>query len=126
MELSVSILIASDRVDTLLPDCLRSLAAQEGGPAFEVVVCSGQAPREDGLRFPVRWAPAESRNPSHRRNLAARQSQGRILGFLDDDAMAESGWLAAGSAAIASAAGANTSAIPRTRNRAASKRSFTS
>ncbi len=103
MEPEISVLIASDRVDTLLPECLRSLAAQVGAPPFEAVVCSGRAPQIRGLPFDCLWLAVESRNPAVRRNRAAAQARGRVLAFLDDDAAAEAGWLAAGAAAIASA-----------------------
>lgn len=103
MEPAVSVLIASDRVDTLLPACLRSLEAQASGPALEAVVASSQAPPALGLRMPVRWVRVDSRNPAHRRNRAASDARGAILAFLDDDATAEPGWLEAGARAIESA-----------------------
>ena len=46
MDPSVSVVIASERVRTLLPDCLRSLAASAGAPPFEVLVASAD---EDGV-----------------------------------------------------------------------------
>ena len=103
VEPAVSVLIASDRVETLLPECLRSLDGQRGGPEFEAVVCSAQPPAVDGLAFPVRWIRADARNPARRRNAAAREARGSVLAFLDDDATAEPGWLAAGAAACAEA-----------------------
>lgn len=103
MDSAVSVLIASDRVDTLLHECLWSLEAQSPAPPLEAVVASAEAPRTDGLRFPVRWVSVASRNPAHRRNRAAAEARGTVLAFLDDDAEAEPGWLAAGAAATASA-----------------------
>ncbi len=93
---NVSILIASERVDTLLPECLRSLAEQAGAPEFEVVVASARPPRADSFRFPVRWVEVGELNPSRRRNRAAVDARAPVLAFLDDDAAAEPGWLAAG------------------------------
>jgi GT2 family glycosyltransferase len=102
MDPEVSVVIASERVRTLLPECLRSLAASQGAPSFEVLVASAEEPeaRERAWSFPVAWIPAASRNPGHRRNLAAARARGRSLAFIDDDAAAEPGWLAAGAAAL--------------------------
>lgn len=103
MEPTVSVLIASDRVDTLLPACLRSLEEQWGAASLEAVVASAEEPKGAEWSVPVRWVRVESRNPAQRRNRAADCARGRILAFLDDDATAERGWLDAGTAAIASA-----------------------
>jgi glycosyltransferase involved in cell wall biosynthesis len=102
-EPDVSVVVASDRVGTLLPDCLRALEGGSGTPAFEAVVASAEEPDVGGLGFPVRWIHVEERNPSVRRNRAAAAARGSVLAFLDDDAVAEPGWLAAGAAATASA-----------------------
>lgn len=97
----MSVLIASERVEEALPACLASLASQREAPAFEVVVASGipppLAPRE---AFALRWVAAEDPNPARRRNLAARAARSSLLAFLDDDATAEPGWLAAGARAL--------------------------
>ncbi len=103
MDIAVSVLIASDRVRTLLPECLRSLGEARGGAEFEAIVCSAEAPAVDGLPFPVRWVKADDRNPARRRNAAAREARGRTLAFLDDDATAEPGWVAAGARACEAA-----------------------
>ena len=100
MEPEVSVVIASERVRTLLPECLRSLAASAGAPPFEVLVASAEAPEAAPWPFPVTWIEAASRNPGHRRNLAAAKAQGPALAFIDDDAVAEPGWLAAGASAL--------------------------
>jgi len=103
MEPAVSVLIASDRVDTLLPACLRSIEAQTDGPACEAIVASSRKPPAGASGMPVRWVRVDSRNPALRRNRAAAQARAPILAFLDDDAAAEPGWLAAGVRALASA-----------------------
>jgi glycosyltransferase involved in cell wall biosynthesis len=102
VEPEVSVLIASDRVRTLLPECLRSLQqdARGGGPTLEVVVCSNEAPAVDGFSIPVRWAAADAGNPARRRNTAAGAARGSLFAFLDDDATVEPGWLAAGASAL--------------------------
>ena len=97
----VSVLIASDRVADSLPECLASLAAQSAAPSFEVVVASSTAPQPVAdCSFPLRWIEVSDRNPAHRRNRAAREAQAESLAFLDDDAVAEPGWLAAGASAL--------------------------
>lgn len=100
----VSVVIASDRVEGSLAECLRSLERQGRAPSFEVLVASTSPPRSSPpVPFPLEWVPVESRNPAVRRNLAARRSRGEVLAFLDDDAEAEPGWLEAGARAVESA-----------------------
>ena len=97
MSPAVSVVIASDRVNGSLRDCLTSLERQEGAPPFEVLVASSSAPAPPAAgRFSLEWIRAEDRNPAARRNLAARRAKGAILAFVDDDAQAEPGWIAAG------------------------------
>ena len=103
VELAVSVVIASERVRTLLPECLSSLERQQAAPAFEVLVVSAEPPESEGIRFPLRWIRDEGRNPSRRRNRAAREARGRCLAFVDDDAAPEPSWVAAGAAALGSA-----------------------
>jgi glycosyltransferase involved in cell wall biosynthesis len=96
----VSVVIASDRVSGSLSESLASLERQAGSPSFEVIVASASRPSDRARSFPIEWVSAESRNPASRRNLAVRRSRGDILAFLDDDAEAEPGWLAAGVRAL--------------------------
>ena len=104
MEPVVSVIIASDRVEGSLADCLSSLDRQERPPSFEVLVASSAPPRPTReFSFPWRWIAVEARNPGKRRNLASRQAKGSVFAFLDDDAEAEPGWLAAGIRALENA-----------------------
>lgn len=96
----VSVLLASDRVETGLEEALGSLENQRGAPSFEAIVASSAPPGSRERGFPVRWIEAADRNPAGRRNRAAAAAAGPILAFLDDDAAAEPGWLAAGVAAL--------------------------
>ena len=97
----VAVIIASDRVDGALSDCLRSLALQRNAPSFEVVVASASAPAPTaGLPSPPVWVRVDDRNPALRRNRAAGKSRGDLLAFLDDDAEAETDWLEAGARAL--------------------------
>lgn len=97
----VSVLIASDRVESSLPACLGSLERQENAPPFEVVVACAAPPRQPKpLSFPCEWVLVAPRNPAARRNAAARRASGSVFAFLDDDAEAEPAWLASGCRAL--------------------------
>jgi glycosyltransferase involved in cell wall biosynthesis len=100
----VSVLIASDRVESSLPACLASLGRQSSAPPFEVIVASAAAPSESrAFGFPVEWVTVTARNPAARRNAAAGRARGSVFAFLDDDAEAEPGWLASGCRTLAQA-----------------------
>lgn len=93
----VSVLIASDRVESSLSACLGSLDRQENAPPFEVVVASALLPsKASEFSFPCEWVHVPPRNPAARRNAAARRASGTAFAFLDDDAEAEPAWLASG------------------------------
>ena len=92
---AISVVIASDRPSERLSACLRSLAAQQGAPPFEVLVASATEPPA----FPdllAGWVRSVDRNPAMRRNRAADFAAGDWLAFLDDDARAAPDWLAKG------------------------------
>src|SRR5215831_5601094 len=105
MEPRVSVVIASERVETLLPACLASLQGQAEDGALEALVASAEPPPRGAVppHVVIRWVRVASRNPAHRRNLAAREARGASLAFLDDDAEAEPGWAAAGLRALGDA-----------------------
>ncbi len=101
MDPRVAVIIASDRVDSVLADCLRSLARQRNAPAFEVVVASASTPPPIAdVPLSPAWVRVEDRNPALRRNRAVRGSRGDLLAFLDDDAESEPDWLEAGARAL--------------------------
>jgi glycosyltransferase involved in cell wall biosynthesis len=100
----VSVIIASDRVESSLSDCLSSLERQEHPTPFEVLIASSSQPRPTReFSFPWEWIAVEARNPATRRNLASRLAKGSVLAFLDDDAEAEPEWLASGARALENA-----------------------
>ena len=97
----------------LAADAVRSVLAGELG-AVEVLVID-QSDRPDSAlealatEHPsVRYRAVEERGLSRARNLGAREARGEIVAFLDDDELAEPGWLAAHVAALA---GAGTSTV---------------
>ncbi len=90
-----------------LRSCLETLGAQHyPRDAFEVVVV------DDGSRAPLEVDPVvlegarlelirqEQAGPAAARNCGAAHATGRYLAFLDDDCLAEPGWLAALEAAF--------------------------
>ena len=72
---------------------IASVLAQEAPFAFELIVVSA-APvaLPDSAR--VRNVVEPNRNPATRRNRAVSEASGEILAFIDDDATADSRWLA--------------------------------
>jgi glycosyltransferase involved in cell wall biosynthesis len=73
---------------------IASVLRQEAPFPFELIVVSGTAlelPAETRVRNVV----VPDRNPATRRNRGVSASTGEILGFIDDDAFAAAGWLAA-------------------------------
>lgn len=88
----------------LLPDALRSVLAQDLPPdAFEVVVVDNSRDALRSAREAAAFADAPNlawfHEPrpglSHARNLAAARARAPVIAYLDDDARAASGWLAA-------------------------------
>ena len=105
-ELAVSVVVPTvDRV-ALLERCLRGLAAQAGGPAYEVLVVHDGDPGIVALldawqdRLPLRPLRCPDRGASAKRNLGWRSALAPVVAFTDDDCEPQPGWLAAGVAAM--------------------------
>jgi len=104
----VSICIASCRRPEGLARLLASLARLEppDGLAWEVIVVDndpegGAAPLLSACGLPgLRRLAEPRRNIAHARNRALDAARGRWLAFLDDDEVAEPGWLAAFAARV--------------------------
>jgi GT2 family glycosyltransferase len=96
----VSVIVVSWNGRRYLEDCLRAVEAQEGVDAEIVLVDNGST---DGTalfvrsRFPaVRIvALGENRGFAGGNNAGAREARGQYLAFLNNDTVAETGWLRA-------------------------------
>ncbi len=94
---SCSVVICTRDRPHYLERCLSALASLEY-PRFEVLVVDnapsdGRA-RETAARWDVRYTVEPAPGLSRARNRGLSQSKGDIVAYLDDDAIAESGWLA--------------------------------
>ena len=99
----VSVVICTRNNATLLRHAILSTLDQDfPGESFEVVVVdngSSDATRETVFEFtscrPVRYVLEPSLGLCHARNAGWRCARGRYVAYLDDDALACPGWLAA-------------------------------
>jgi cellulose synthase/poly-beta-1,6-N-acetylglucosamine synthase-like glycosyltransferase len=95
---TASVVIATRDRPTLLKRCLAALADQSVSPAAVIVVDNSrgdeatcEVAEESGARYLVEPRQGVSRA----RNLGARAARTEIVGYLDDDAVPEAGWLSA-------------------------------
>ena len=101
----VSVVIPVRNGEDLLPECLDAIAAQASPPPFEVLVIdngSSDGSTEVASRHPVsaRVIHEAERGPYAARNTGIATATGAIVALTDCDCVPESGWLAAGVAAI--------------------------
>lgn len=84
-------------------DAVRSVFAQIGAPAFEVVLVDNDkdgSARETAQRLaalapvPFRYTIESQAGVANARNTAVAMARGRFVAFLDDDEVATTGWLA--------------------------------
>src|SRR5512142_295750 len=88
----VSVIMPVERIGGDAERAIASVLAQETAFDFELIVVSAEPlnlPPDNRLRNVVEL----DRNPARRRNRAAEAAQGDVLAFIDDDAVAEPGWL---------------------------------
>jgi glycosyltransferase involved in cell wall biosynthesis len=72
---------------------IASVLRQEAPFPFELILVSAE-PLELEVGNGVRNVIEPDRNPATRRNRAVSEARGEILAFIDDDAIADAGWLA--------------------------------
>ena len=98
----VSVIVPVHRHWALVPELLAALAAQAGGPPFEILLVNNDAPAAPPpLDLPGNARILDGTTPGSyaARNAGAAEARGRLLTFTDADCRPAPGWLAALSAA---------------------------
>lgn len=93
----VTVIVCTLDRPRLLEDCLRSLMRQTY-PSFDILVVDNSrssSARSLCHRLSVAWVPAPVRGLTAARNVGARAASGELIAYVDDDAVAEDGWLEA-------------------------------
>ncbi len=88
----VSVIMPVERLGGDAERAIASVLAQHAAFPFELIVVSA-APLLLDSKTGVRNVVESNRNPATRRNRAASEARGEILAFIDDDAVADLGWL---------------------------------
>ncbi|WP_313135971.1 glycosyltransferase family 2 protein [Paracoccus jeotgali] len=94
VDLPVSVIVASRGRPTHLRRCLTSLTWQDH-PAFEVILVSDAEGLAQSPDLPLKRIACDTPNIGQARNLGLAAAAGQIVTFIDDDALAEPGWLSA-------------------------------
>jgi len=89
----VTVIMPVERIGGDAERAIESVLRQEAPFPFELILVSA-APLAIELGTSVRNVIEPNRNPATRRNRAVSEAAGEILAFIDDDAIADSGWLA--------------------------------
>lgn len=91
--MKVSVIMPVERIGGDAERAIESVLRQEAPFPFELILVSA-APLAIEFGTGVRNVIEPNRNPATRRNRAVSEAAGEILAFIDDDAIADSGWLA--------------------------------
>lgn len=91
---AVSVIVVSRHRPAQLSLCLTALSLQSH-PDFEIVLVADPASLGRRPDLPVRRVAFDRPNISQARNLGLARARGGVVAFIDDDAVAEPGWLAA-------------------------------
>ncbi|HEX3578470.1 MAG TPA: glycosyltransferase [Thermoanaerobaculia bacterium] len=89
----VSVIMPVERIGGDAERAIESVLRQEAPFPFELILVSA-APLAIDLGTGVRNVIEPNRNPATRRNRAVSEAAGEILAFIDDDAIADTRWLA--------------------------------
>jgi glycosyltransferase involved in cell wall biosynthesis len=89
----VSVIMPVERIGGDAERAIESVLRQEAPFSFELILVSA-APVPIEVGTGVRNVIEPNRNPATRRNRAVSEAGGEILAFIDDDAIADAGWLA--------------------------------
>lgn len=103
----VSVVICTHERHDLCRKAIDSLIPQVDGEKFELIVVDNSVDRDAAERFSSRFAETAIRfihttsvGLSNARNIGAQAAQAPIVAYLDDDAVAEPGWVGAIAAAF--------------------------
>jgi glycosyltransferase involved in cell wall biosynthesis len=91
--MKISVIMPVERLGGDAERAIGSILAQQTAFPFELIVVSA-TPLSALSKTGVRNVVEVNRNPATRRNRAVSEARGEILAFMDDDAMADSNWLA--------------------------------
>jgi glycosyltransferase involved in cell wall biosynthesis len=94
MMTKVSVIMPVERLGGDAERAIASVLGQAAPFPFELIVVSAERmslPADNRLKNVI----VQNRNPATRRNRAVSVAEGEILAFIDDDAIASPGWLAA-------------------------------
>src|SRR6202051_5107682 len=91
-DIRVTVIMPVERIGGDAERAIASVLHQEAPFPFELILISA-APLELEVGNGVRNVIEPDRNPATRRNRAVSEARGEILAFIDDDAVADAGWL---------------------------------
>ena len=100
-QLTVSAVVVTRNRCRQLARCLESINRQERPPDEVVIVDNGSTDDTSGVvarhaaPFPVRYCLHPTPGVAGARNRGLREAAGEVVAFIDDDAVAEPGWLGA-------------------------------
>src|ERR1051325_5263365 len=89
----VSIIIACREIDLYTRECFAACLEHQEAPS-EIIVLPDRAENKSEFYSALKIAPTGKVKPAAKRNQGVRLSQGRVVAFIDSDALPAAGWLA--------------------------------